>query len=503
MADPIAKILLVYPPSRTQDHHGCPMALMMLAAVLEKAGHHVHLLDANGAGRRRTTADIVEEAARLRPDVIGVTLLTPLVKEAYQLASSLRGCGVKLIAGGPHATLLPEEPLENGFDAVVVGEGEPTIVEAVQAVRGQTPIDSVKGLVYRTPDGQIKHNEPRPPVADLDTLPEPARHLVDPAHFDPGDDGELHCNIFTSRGCPARCAYCAGGLFGKEFRFRSADHVVDELIAVHREYGTRHFHFMDDAMTMDKQRMRHICERLVDERLGITWAMMTRIDAVDEDLLELASRAGCAQVEYGVESGNPETLKRIHKPHTADMVRRVIPLTHRLGIRPMVFFILGFPWEDPRDVDETLRLMKEISPYVVFHPALASILIPFPGTEIYDRYKDEYGYADWWLRDDRAFDAPRVGTHAYYQRTSYRVGAVLDADFFHYSPEMRAKIDEVFRFMFASNLRQRGRVSRAVRLFTFDLSRKLDAAWPRLERAVFTGPTKLWHCLKGVRELSP
>ena len=146
--------------------------------------------------------------------------------------------------------------------------------------------------------------------------------------------------------------------------------------------------------------------------------------------------------------------------------------------------------------------MKEISPYVVFHPALASILIPFPGTEIYDRYKDEYGYAEWWLREERAFDAPRVGTHAYYQRTSYRVGAVLDADFFHYAPEMRTKIDEVFRFMFASNLRQRGRLSRAVRLFTFDLSRKLDAIAPGLERAVFTGPSRLWRRLKGVPELS-
>lgn len=479
------------------------MGLTMLAAVLEEAGNEVQLLDANGAGRRRTTAAIVEAAASLRPDIIGVTLLTPLVKEAYRLASDLRGSGAKLIAGGPHATLLPEEALDHGFDAVVVGEGEPTIVEAVEAVRGRAPIGSVQGLVYRAPGGRIEHNEPRPPVADLDTLPSPARHLVDPAHFDSGDDGGLHSNIFTSRGCPGRCAYCAGGLFGKRFRFRSADHVVDELVAVHREYGTRHFHFMDDAMTMDKDRMRRICTRLVDERLGLTWSMMTRIDAVDEDLLEHASRAGCVQIEYGVESGSPETLKRIHKPHTAEMVRRVIPLTHRFGIRPVVFFILGFPWEDSGAIDETLRLMNDISPYVLFHPAIASILIPFPGTEIYDRYKDQYGFSNWWLGGGRTFDAPRAGTHAFYQRLSYRVGAVLDADFFHYTPAMKAKIHEVFRFMFESNLRQRSRLTRATRLFAFDLSRKLDAMSPVLERAVFTGPTKLWQLLKGVRELSP
>ena len=76
---------------------------------------------------------------------------------------------------------------------------------------------------------------------------------------------------------------------------------------------------------------------------------MTRIDAVDEELLDLASRAGCVQIDYGVESGNPDTLKKIHKPHTVEMVRRAIPMTRRHGIRPVVFFILGFPWETPHD----------------------------------------------------------------------------------------------------------------------------------------------------------
>ncbi|HUT95023.1 MAG TPA: radical SAM protein [Thermoguttaceae bacterium] len=502
MSDPTAKILLVYPPSRTQSHHSCPMALTMLAAVLEEAGHQVHLLDANAAARRRSTAQIVDEATRIRPDVIGVTLLTPLVKEAYRLASSLKACGAKLIAGGPHATLLPDEPLAHGFDAVVVGEGEPTIVEAVRAVRGLAPMSSVRGLVFRTPDGGIEHNEPRPPIADLDTLPSPARHLVDPADFGSTVEGSLHTSIFTSRGCPGRCSYCAGGLFGKKFRFRSADNVVDELVAVHRDYGTRHFYFADDAMSMDKERMRRICERLIDERLGLTWSMMTRIDAVDEDLLQRATRAGCVQIDYGVESGNPDTLKRIHKPHTADMVRRVIPLTHKFGIRPAVFFILGFPWEDAPAIDATLTLMKEISPCVVFHPAIASILIPFPGTEIYDRYKDRYGFARWWVSDDRTFDTPRIGTHPFYQWVSYRVGAVLDADFFHYTPETKAKIHEVFRFMLASNLRQRSRLARAIKLSAFDLSRKLDAVSPLLERAVFTGPVKVWELMKHARGVS-
>jgi radical SAM superfamily enzyme YgiQ (UPF0313 family) len=470
------------------------MGMLMLAAVLEKAGHEVRLLDANAAGRRLSAADIVAAAAEMRPDVIGMTLVTPLVKEAYRLAESLRGCGAKLIAGGPHATLLPDEPLGHGFDAVVVGEGEPTVVEAVEAVLGRAPLDAVKGLACRGGDGLVRRNEPRPPVADLDSLPAPARHLIDPADF--GSTANLHAHIFTSRGCPGRCAYCAGGLFGKNFRFRSADSVVDEMISLHRDYDKRHFHFVDDAMSMDRDRMRRICGRLIEERLGFTWQMMTRIDSVDEELLDLASRAGCVQIDYGVESGNPDTLKRIHKPHTVEMVRRVIPMTRRHGIRPVVFFILGFPWETPQTTDATLDLMRELAPHVEFMPAIASILIPFPGTELYDRYKDEYGLAQWWLSDDRTYDAPEIGAHAFYKMVMYRLGMVLDADFFRYSPDMKAKIHEVFRFMYASNARRRGLLYRTAAMLALDLSRTLDAVSPRLERAMFKAPVKLWQAVK-------
>ncbi len=497
MPEPSARILLVYPPSQTQTHLSCPMGMLMLAAVLERAGYSVRLLDANAAGCRLSIDEITAIAAEMRPEVIGITLLTPLVKEAYRLAESLRRCGAKLIAGGPHATLLPDEPLDHGFDAVVVGEGEPSVVEAVEAVLGRAPREGVLGLVYRGADGRIYHNQPRPPIADLDSLPPPARHLVQAADF--GSTPDLHAHIFTSRGCPGRCAYCAGGLFGKKFRFRSADGVVDEMISLHRDFGTRHFHFVDDAMSMDRDRMRRICGRLIDQRFGFTWHMMTRVDAVDEELLDLAARAGCVQIDYGVESGDPDTLKRIHKPHTVEMVRRLIPLTRRHGIRPVVFFILGFPWDTPAAVDATLELMHELSPHVEFLPAIASILIPFPGTELYDRYKDEYGLAGWWLSDDRSYNAPSIDTHAFYQTVLYRMGVVLDADFFRYSPEMKAKIHDVFRFMYASNFRRRGLLFRTAAMLSLDVSRTLAAVSPRLERALFKLPLKLRQAAKQAR----
>jgi anaerobic magnesium-protoporphyrin IX monomethyl ester cyclase len=442
------------------------------------------------------TPEIVAHAEELRPDIIGVTIVTPLVKEAYRLAADLRSTGARLIAGGPHATLLPDEPLDHGFDAVLVGEAEPTIVDAFEALLGRKPMESALSLVYRNADGQVRHNPLAPPPANLDDLPNPARHLINPADFGPADNPDLHASIFTSRGCPGRCGYCAGGLFGKRFRFRSADSVVNELIDLNRTYGTKHFYFVDDAMAMDRDRIRRICQRLINEKLGFTWNMMTRIDTVDEELLYLASEAGCLQIDYGVESGNPETLKQIHKPHTIEMVRRVIPMTRHFGIQPVAFFILGFPWEDIKATDRTLDLMKELSPYVTFLPAVGSILVPFPGTEIYEQYKNQYDLVGWWLSDDRIYDAPQLNEHPYYQSVIYRIGAILDADFFRYSPEMKAKIHEVFRFMYASNLQQRNAFFRTAALWAIDLSRALDAFSPQLERFVFKGPQKLRQMLK-------
>jgi radical SAM superfamily enzyme YgiQ (UPF0313 family) len=181
------------------------------------------------------------------------------------------------------------------------------------------------------------------------------------------------------------------------------------------------------------------------------------------------------------------------------MVRRVIPMVSRRGIRPVGFFILGFPWEDPAATETTLQLMKELSPYIVFKPAIASILIPFPGTELYDRYKDEYDFTQWWTGDERAYDVPTGKTHPFYQTVMYRMGMVLDADFFRYSPQMKAKIHDVFRFMYASNFRRRNIFFRTAAMAAIDLSRRLESVSPQLERLVFKGPLMLRSFLQRMR----
>ena len=484
-------VLLIYPPSRTQMHYHCPMGLLMVAAVLEKAGYRIKLLDANAAGNKQNMNDVVKIVHHFKPDIIGMTLITTLAKEAYKLASLLKNNGSKLIAGGPHATIIPKEALEHGFDAVVIGEGESTIEEAIQGLMGQIPMENVKGIAYKDNEGQIIETKPREYIEDLDSLPPPARHLVNPLDYGPSYNPQLHTNLFSSRGCTGRCSFCAGGLFGKKFRFRSAQNILDEIFYLYKNYGTRHFHFVDDAMTTNKDRVKKICEGINESDMSITFSLMTRFDRVNDDMLALLSQAGCNRIDFGVESGHPETLKKIHKPHSVEMVKRVVPLTAKYKIKPLCFFILGFPWEDTNAIQNTKELIVELSPYVIFHQAIGSILIPFPGTEIYDKYKHEYNLENWWLKEDRSFKAPDVNKSSYFESKIFWAGDVININFFNYSDEVKQKIIEVFKYMYVHSLRRFPFPVRVVQWVPLELSQKMNAFSPRFEKIVFSPVRKM------------
>jgi len=240
-------------------------------------------------------------------------------------------------------------------------------------------------------------------------------------------------------------------------------------------------------MTVNYERIKEFCESLKELKLPITWSVMTRVDTVDEDLLRLLSSAGCTQIDYGVESGHIETLRKIHKPHTVDMVRKIIPLTAKYKIKPFVFFILGFPWESADDIDVTYDLMKELSPHIeCFHPAVASILIPFPGTEIYNTYKFEYGFENWWLADDRHYETKSEKKPHFYERRLFHSGNVLQADFFNYDENVKEKIREIFTFMYKHNIRSRGLAMRLILNSLFSISKNMARLSPDLERSFFS-----------------
>jgi anaerobic magnesium-protoporphyrin IX monomethyl ester cyclase len=363
------------------------------------------------------------------------------------------------VAGGAHATVRPDETLARGFDVAVEGEAEETIVRLVDHVEGRARLDEIPGIRWRDAGGTIHRGPKGDFVADLDALPFPqlAQDLYDPRWYSPSGAEIIPGGVLTSRGCPARCTFCANYVTGRGFRHRSAASVVAELNAYHRRTGATFFPCWDDALTANPRRLLALCaalERDLDFPLG--WSAITRATMVTPEILAAMRRAGLVTVNFGVESGDDAILKAIRKGVSTDHVLRALEWAKAAGLRTAANFMLGFPQETPAALERTLRFMERIAPLTDTFSTLG-VVVPFPGTPLYDDFHAAYGFTDWWLSEDHArYDAPPpVDDFDRFYR-HYVDDANLELDFFRYSPEMRALIRACLRFKAEHNLRMMG-----------------------------------------------
>ena len=400
------RVLLIHPPS--PDWRGTPLlGTQYLAASLLGNGIEVRVLDAGAPLFSLDDGKIAAEARKFRPDLIGVSLFTRRVARAYRLAAKLRGIAPLLVAGGPHATVCPEEPLAHGFDAVLTGEGEVALVRLVRAMeRGET-FDGIPGTVLRGPDGGIVRG-PRPvPIRDLDSLPIPltSQHLFDPAWYSAEAGETLPGGILTSRGCPARCVFCANQVTGRSFRFRSAAGVVEEIRAIHARTGNTFLPCWDDALTANAPRLFGLCDA-IREDLGFPfrWSAITRATMVTPEMLGAMKRAGLVAVNFGIESGDDATLRMIRKGQTTAQVVRALEWAKAEGLMTVCNFMMGFPGETADALRRTLEFMRRIEPLTDCF-STGGVVIPMPGTELYENHHERYGFTRWWLEDDDTADS--------------------------------------------------------------------------------------------------
>lgn len=452
------RVLIVNPPSPEQL--GAPLlGLQYLIAALVERGCEVRVVDA-AARYFEGGADQVEaEVAAFEPQLVGVALFTRWVWHAYRLVERLRGRVPLLVAGGAHTTVRPEEPLERGFDVAVVGEAERTIVGIVDCLEGDGLLEDVPGIVWRDETGHIRRGPPAGLIDDLDALAPPllAQPLFDRRWYDPAGAEIVPGGILTSRGCPARCTFCANYVTGRTFRYRSAASVVAELNAYHERSGLTFFPCWDDALTANRPRLYELCET-IEREIGFPfqWSAITRANMVNPELLSALRRAGLVHVNFGVESGDDEILRAIKKGIKTEHVVRALHWAKDESLMTACNFMLGFPQETPRALERTLAFMHEIAPLVDTFSTLG-VLVPFPGTPLYEDYHDEYGFTDWWLREEysRYVPSPPIDDFDRFYR-HYVDDANLELDFFHYSDEMRELMREVMRFKAEHNLRKMG-----------------------------------------------
>lgn len=385
------RTLLVFPRFRYPSGDP-PLGVAYLAAAMRERGHEVEIFDATFT--REPLRRLRELVAANDYALVGISTLTSMIAEAVQVAEVVREVspGTMIAAGGPHPTVAPEHTLGLGvFDAVLLGEGERTLPEMVEA---QLQLEGQRG-VWFLDDGRLVRNELQEPIDDLDALPMPAWDLLEMEKYlaiwyqlDAVRYGVRGTSIMASRGCPYQCSYCQptlGTLFGRKVRRRSGASLAEEASRLKSEYGIEGLMWLDDTFLLDRAWMRNLCEEFIAADLGLIWGCNIRADVSDRDSLELMREAGLRMVHVGIESASQRVLDEVYrKGITVEQVRETVQMASDLGLKVRGYFMLGAPTETEEEVRESIRFANELP----LDDVTFSLTTPLPHTHLYDATRE-------------------------------------------------------------------------------------------------------------------
>ncbi len=400
MADSRKRVLIVAPPYRLSQT-AFALGLMWIAAVLQKAGHHVEVIDMDAFNLPMD--DYVKELKERRYDYLctgGMVTAWNFIRFTSDFVKEIKP-QVKVIVGGGIISSTPKSFVSvSKADAGVVGEGEETILDLIDAFENGRPLSTVDGIVFKQGDEVIQTKEGKL-IQDLDSMPFPAWDLFRvgevysryPSHHSVLRAKRLG-SIYTTRGCPFRCTFC---YTEKTVRQRSIANVIEEIKELKHRYGVRHLMIADDLFVVRKQRTIEFCEALIKEKLNVTWSATGRCNIIDPAFCKLMKRAGCDFMGLGIESGSETVLKAIKKNQTPQQIVEAVRMVQKAGITPGGTFILGLPPETKETIRETVEIYKKINSYRT-HVNRFFFATPYPGTPLYDqmtqegRIKDEIAY---------------------------------------------------------------------------------------------------------------
>lgn len=410
------RVLLINPPITIDENDylddavSPPLGLGYLSAFLVHHGHDVRILDCLAAGfdiieqigqkkryglKEETIKDAIKQ---YKPNLVGITsMFTARAGDAHRMARLVKNAKKEIfvVFGGCHASSSFMKVLDDlNIDMIVRGEGEQTLLEIANNLTLAKPLDHIKGTVIRK-NGSVLTNEPRPFMENLDLVPFPARDLFPVELYFKNQRKGVNYNIrwpfismITSRGCPGHCVFCAvKTIWGRRWRARSPVNVVDEIEHILNKYGVREIVFLDDNISVNRNRMKDICREIIKRRLDIKWQTPNGIAlwTLDEKLLRLMKESGCFKLTFGLESGNEDTLKFIRKNYSYEHANNVIKYANKLGIITLGTFIIGFPYENKNAIDNTINyaVNSDLDFAFFFTPAT------FQGTELFEITKRE------------------------------------------------------------------------------------------------------------------
>lgn len=372
-----------------------PLCLCYLASYLRKYGFNDTIIVDEPNPLKRIKKE--------NPDIVGLSSMTHAFPEAKKLAGEIKQqFDIPIIIGGHHISLLPQHFRDSPFDLAVIGEGEQTLLELINALESNRKLDNVRGVIFRK-GKKVIMTPPRPLIENLDSIPYPALDLIDIKKYltltsmtaNPG----VYMPIVSSRGCPYKCVYCSTTAFWKRARLRSADCVVDEVKYLVKKYKVDQISIWDDLFVTSKQRVKDIVNRLKQEGLDyLEFCLPARANLMDAELCDLLKQMNTKQIGFGFESGSPKILNYLKCGNvTVEQNKNAIRLCKKNHIKVHGYFVVGSPDETDEDLQKTYDLAQQCDQIQVFQ------LMPLPATVVWEQAK-----AKGIVSEDTGFDLTKL-----------------------------------------------------------------------------------------------
>lgn len=383
-----------------------PLGTLYAAGLLRQRGYSVAVFDSTLDDPERYFAQALR---RHRPKIVAIyednfnflskMCLSRMREAAFAIIQTARQSECTVLVNGSDATDHVRDYLQRGADFVMLGEAEWTLVELADLLLGKSRkgVENIRGIAFCDGvSGTLVQTPPRPLLRDLDSLPLPARDLVDIEKYRDAwkyAHGFFSLNITASRGCPFRCNWCAKPIYGDSFHLRSAQSVAEEMMLLSSFYGADHLWFADDIFAVKSRWVTELAS--ANKRFGasIPFKIQSRVDLMTEETARALRRAGCAEVWMGVESGSQKILNAMDKGIRMEQVARSRKNLRRAGIRACFFIQLGYAGEAWEDIQETIRLIRQTRPDDIG----VSVSYPLPGTRFYERVRAQLGSKTNWI----------------------------------------------------------------------------------------------------------
>lgn len=375
-----------------------PLGILYLASYLRQGNNHYEIRVIDGY-QEKNFEEVINKIVSYSPQVLGISFTTQAATGAYEVISHIRHKLHKIfiVTGGPHPTINPSESLiKSSADVVVMGEGEVSFSELVNRLSKNSNYYDLEGIAYKKND-LVQTNKPRPLIKDLDSIPFPARDLLDIRKY-PGyhyKKTSWDTSYISGRGCPYSCVYCSNPVwkFCKPWmRLRSPRNIADEIECLKTEYGVREFYDQTDAFNGSASWAKKVCDEFISRGLSVYWKVQMTVENIDEELGQKMSQAGCWLGFIGIETGNDAVAKGINKRTSRKNAEQSLSILKKYGMKTFALLMAFNVWEengflkyeDLQDTLNTLNFAKQLVRNKKIDIISWSLTTPYPGSKLYE-----------------------------------------------------------------------------------------------------------------------